>query len=233
MPEPSPWYTEEEEYDEDLEGDELGAESDIPEDIRNSSWVLEQGVIYNQTLYEVIRGGSYIHEQVSKTGIRKWPLGLKSSLESTRKRMKTSKQTVYMHCSNHGLMIILRDPTIKKILTTFEKKSAEAMKGTGDSVEDRELMRAIEEKAEGVKFNNEISGNTSVAMFKEITGILSSLSNALGMYDIRLYCYLLMLSLGTVKLPPNTKQLFGEELKHFWKIARDRLVVLERRTQNA
>lgn len=214
----SPWETGEEEPDEAV-FESLGIEEGSPE----SAWVTEQGPIYDTPLDDLVRDIPN-NEDISKTGVRFTPTGLKTAWRRLKQKNKRSQQTIQYHCSRHGCMIALRDPRIKELLTLYDQKLSRAEEDA-----DVALLKRLEQRNEAVDYVNPVSYKTSVAISKGMEGILSIMADGVGVSNIKLYCWLCILSLLTLKTPLASRKVLEQEEAHFWEVVEERLATLKQK----
>lgn len=205
------------------EEDESTFDSEDIENLTKSTWFLENSPIHTETLGRVIKNYNYTKDQIAKTGIRIFPLGFRRGFKKLAGRYKVSLQTLGMDASLLGFMILLHHPQIRSLLSVYSKKCSQAETDGNDPAVYKEAIRAVEERDVKATFVNPVVFATSIALYKEMTGPLSTLSDALGLYDAKVYCYACMLAMLTVRLPSNIRLLFEEELRHFWNTVEKRL----------
>ena len=84
-------------------------------------------------------------------------------------------------------------------------------------------LRQLEQKEEAVEFVNPMKYATSIILPKEMEGSLSSLSAALGVSNVKVYCWLCALSLLTLTSKSGFKVVLQKEVDNFWIIVEKRL----------
>lgn len=219
--------------EEEIESDNLNEDLDeaVSDDVQNGlvnserSWVLEQGPVDKQPLDDIL-DYPYFKEDVSKTGIRFMPVGLKTFFRRMRQRKKCSQQTIQYHASRHGCLIVVKDERVKKLMRLYEQKLKRAEEGA-----DVALLRRLEERNEKVDYTYPEEVKTSVAMAKNMFGLLSNLSDAIGVSNIKLYCWLCIVSALTLKKPVAHQKILEDEAKHFWTVIEERIAWLTEKTQ--
>jgi len=214
----SKWDLEDEEPDEAV-FEFLGMKTDSPE----SDWIIEQGPIHDLPLDDLVKEIPN-REDLSKTGIRFTPTGLKTAWRRLKQRNSRSQQTIQYHCSRHGCTIVLRDPRMKELTKTYDQKLHEAEENA-----DVALLRRLEQRNEAVEYVHPVSFNTSVAMSKGMEGILSIMADAIGTSNIKLYCWLSIISILTLKKPLISVKVLEQEKDHFWEVVEERLATLEQK----
>jgi hypothetical protein len=200
--------------------DDMGIGAGSPE----HGWVLTQGPIWNKPLDDVL-DGYYNHEDLSKTGIRYMPVGLKTFFRRVKQKKKCSQQTVQYHASRHGCMIAIHDERIKKLMGLYDRK----LRGAEENA-DVALLKRLEERNEAVDYTHPEEYKTSVVLPKEMVGLLSNIADAVGVSNIKLYCWLIIISALTLKTPIASRKVLEEEAKHFWDVVEERITWLSQKT---
>lgn len=207
------WSTlEDEEVDEALFED-IGLEKGSPE----SSWLLDQGPIHSVPLDDIVKDIPN-PEVMSKTGIRFMPSGLKTAFFRLKRSKQRSLEVIYYNCSRHGCMIAIRDARIKQVLTLYEVKLRKA-EAPGDIA----MLKRLEERNENADYEFPIKYSTSIVIPKHMSAILSLIADGLGVSNVKLFCWITILSLLTLKNPSPVKGVLEKESKHFWSLVEDRL----------
>lgn len=207
------WDTTENE-DEDEAGFETEWEA---EDALESPWVLEQGAIFDKPLDELL-DDYYDKTEASRTGIKSLPVGLLTYWRRLKARKKKSLKTIQYHNSRHGYMIAIHDERIKSLVKAYTAKCNEA-----ESNSDVVALRQLEQKNDAVEFVNPMKFATSIVLPKDMEGAISSLSAAIGISNVKLYCWLCALSLMTLKSNSGFKKVLAQEIEQFWSIIEKRL----------
>jgi len=217
----SEWELEEEEPDEAVfESSYEGTGSP------DSIWIREQGPIYDLPLDDIAREIPF-KDDISKTGIRYMPTGLRTAWRALKRRYSCSLQTIEYHCSRHGCMIALRDSRIKELTKTYDQKVHEALhKADGY---DGTFLKRLEERNEAVDYVMPLKFNTSVVMSKGMVGILSNMADAIGTSNIKVYCWLCIISILTLRKPLKGRKILEQEEDHFWEIVEERLATLKQK----
>jgi hypothetical protein len=200
--------------------DDIGIEPGSPE----YNWITGQGPIYDQPLDDVL-DDFFGRDNVSKTGIRFMPVGLKTFFRRVKQRKKCSQQTVQYHASRHGCMIAIRDPRIKELMRLYDLKLNRAEEDA-----DVALLKRLEERDEAVDYTYPEEYKTSVILPKDMSGLLSSMADAIGVSAIKLYCWLCIISALTLKMPVAGRKVLEDEAKHFWSIVEERVLWLSQKT---
>ena len=194
--------------------------SEVSEDI-DTRWVTENGSVGDMTLDYVVRNFSFSEKDISRTGIRVYPSGLRLAWRMIGRKKGVSSTTMQMHTSKHGMAIAIRDSRIQAVSKAYAAKEKLAETGTGDPIQNKELIRKLEERVK-IDFVNPLNFNSSVAMYKDMTGVLSKLSDVLGMPNVTIYCFLCMLSVETIDIGVSVGGNISEELTHFWNKIEER-----------
>jgi len=209
------WRIEPEEDSGDFEAavfDEMGIEAGSSE----SGWILEQGEIDKHPLDDIL-DEYYTRDDVSKTGIRFMPVGLKTFFRRIKQRKKCSQQTVQYHASRHGCLIAVKDGRVRELMRLYEHKLRRAEEGA-----DVALLKRLEERNEKVDYTYPEECKTSVVMAKDMTGLISNMADAIGVSSIKLYCWLCIISALTLTKPVAGKKVLADEAKHFWDVVEER-----------
>jgi hypothetical protein len=191
------------------------------EDALQSPWILEQGPIFDKPLDDLLTG-MYSENDAARTGIKFIPVGLLSFWRRLKSVHKKSLKTIQYHNSRHGYSIAVHDERIKQLCSAYTKKCREA-----ETESNVVALRQLEAKEAKIEFVNPMSYATSIILPKDMEGCLSSLSAALGVSNVKLYCWLCILSLLTVKMDSGFKPILQKEADNFWDIVMKRLKGLE------
>ena len=115
-------------------------------------------------------------------------------------------------------MIAVHDDRIKALAKAYTNKCREA-----ESKSDVAALRYLEQKNEGMEFVNPMRYATSIILPKAMEGSISSLSAAIGISNVKLYCWLCALSLVTLKDDSGLKPVMQKEVEQFWNLIEARL----------
>jgi len=219
----SDWETESDSYDAEFDQDTF---DDIENGLINAerSWVLAQGSIDKLPLDDIL-DIPYFKDDVSKTGIRFMPVGLKTFFRRMKQRKKCSQQTIQYHASRHGCIIVVKDERVKKLMRLYEQKLKQA-----EETADVALLRRLEERNEKVDYTYPEEVKTSVIIPREMAGLFSNLADAIGVSNIKLYCWLCIVSALTLKKPVAGHKVLEDEVKHFWVVVKERIAWLSEKT---
>jgi hypothetical protein len=200
------------------EADEAGFSTDKEtEDALESPWVLAQAPIFNKPFDEVVIE-LYDDRDTARTGIKYLPVGLLTYWRRLKARKRKSLKTIQYHNSRHGYTIAVHDSRIKELAAAYTNKCKEA-----ETLSDVVALRQLEQKNESVEFVNPMKYATSIILPKDMEGALASLSAAIGISNVKLYCWLCILSLMTLKGDSGLKVVLQKEIEQFWKIVETRL----------
>jgi len=203
---------------EDEEPDEAGFEPEWEvEDALESPWVLEQGEIFDKPLDDLL-DDYYDNSGASRTGIKSLPVGLLTYWRRLKARKKKSLKTIQYHNSRHGYMIAIHNERVKALVKAYTTKCKEA-----EANSDVVALRQLEQKNDAVEFVNPMKYATSIVLPKDMEGAISSLSAAIGISNVKLYCWLCALSLMTLKSDSGFKKVLAKEIEQFWSIIEKRL----------
>lgn len=203
---------------EDADPDEAGFEQDSEaEDIIDAPWVIEQGPIFDKPLDDVLYEEFGEHD-VARTGIKYLPVGLLTYWRRLKARKRKSLKTIQYHNSRHGYMIAVHDERIKNLAHAYTVKCKEA-----ETKSDVVALRQLEQKEESVEFVNPMKYATSICLPKNMEGCLASLSAALGVSNVKVYCWICALSLLTLRGESGFKNVLQLEVNNFWDIVEKRL----------
>jgi hypothetical protein len=198
--------------------DEVGFEPESEvEDVLDAPWINEQGPIFDKPLDDLL-DAQYWQGDVVRTGIKYLPVGLLTYWRRLKARKRKSMKTIQYHNSRHGYMIAVHDDRIKQLAHAYTVKCREA-----ETKSDVVALRQLEQKEESVEFVNPAKYATSIVLPKDMEGCLSSLSAALGVSNVKLYCWLCTLSLLTLKGNSGFKAVIQKEVDNFWIIVEKRL----------
>jgi hypothetical protein len=208
----SNWDTTEENPDEAT----FEPESEV-EDVLDAPWINEQGPIFDKPLDDLL-DTDFWPTDVVRTGIKYLPVGLLTYWRRLKARKRKSMKTIQYHNSRHGYTIAIHDDRIKQLAHAYTFKCKEA-----ETKSDVVALRQLERKEESVEFVNPMKYSTSIVLPKNMEGCLSSLSAALGVSNVKLYCWLCTLSLLTLKSNSGFKAVIQKEVDNFWIIVTKRL----------
>ena len=91
------------------------------------------------------------------------------------------------------------------------------------------LLKRLEERNEAVDYTHPEEYKTSVVLPKDMAEILSNMADAIGVSNIKLYCWLCILSAMTLRIPLASRRVLEEEAKHFWDIVEERITWLSQK----
>jgi len=202
--------------------DEAGFEPESEaEDVLDAPWVLEQGPIFDKPLDDLL-DEEYGDHDVARTGIKYLPVGLLTYWRRLKARKRKSLKTIQYHNIRHGYLIAVHDERIKKLAHAYTAKCKEA-----EAKSDVVALRQLEQKEESVEFVNPMKYATSIVLPKDMEGSLASLSAALGVSNVKVYCWLCALSLLTLIDKSGFKAVLQKEVDNFWDIVMKRLKGLD------
>lgn len=187
------------------------------EDILDAPWILEEGPTFDKPLDDLLDGW-YDDRDTARTGIKYLPVGLLTYWRRLKARKRKSLKTIQFHNVRHGYVIAVHDDRIKELAAAYTSKCREA-----ESKSDVAALRHLEQKNEDMEFVNPMRYATSIILPKAMEGSLSSLSAAIGISNVKLYCWLCTLSLVTLKDDSGLKPVMQKEVEQFWNLIEARL----------
>jgi hypothetical protein len=189
------------------------------DDFVEGDWELEDDYfrdLYQQSL-KALLGVGYLDSEVTRTGVRTFPVGLLSWWRDVvHSKDKLSLSKLQRISINHGLSIAAHDPRIKEVMKLYTSKMREAR-----DKRDKQLAKILEEKGSALNYVAESQYQTSVGLVKRVEGPLSALSAALGIPITKLIIYLSMLSMMTLA-SCGWKEMLKEDVEMFWRYVEQR-----------
>ena len=89
------------------------------------------------------------------------------------------------------------------------------------------MLKRLEKRNEAVDYTYPEEYKTPVILPKDMAGLLSNMADAVGVSNIKLYCWLCIISALTLRTPIASKKVLEDEAKHFWDLVEERITWLD------